>query len=205
MARAALTDPSPPRMTVEEFQAWDDGTDTRYELVGGEVFAMAPPAPAHGVVAFNLRREIGTRLRPPCRGIMEAGVRIPDRDDAYYQADLAVSCSPIASDASHVPDPVVIIEVLSPSTNAHDRATKLSDYRTIPSVQEIALVSSTAIRAELWHRTAEGWGVTDLVGSDAALRLRSVDVEVPLAAVYEGVEFEPAATDEAVSEAEVRE
>ena len=197
MARAALTDPSPTRMTVQEFLAWDDGTDTRYELVGGEVFAMAPPSPAHSLIAMNLGREIGNRLKPPCRMFGEAGVRVPTRDDAFYQADMAISCTSLRPQDAHVPNPVVIIEVLSPSTNAHDRATKLSDYRAIPSVQEIALVSSTAIRAELWHRTKEGWEVTDLVGSDAALRLRSVDVGIGLAAVYEGVAFEPAAEGEA--------
>ena len=182
-------------MTVEEFLAWDDGTDVRYELVGGEVFAMTPPSPAHGMVAFNLGGEISARLKPPCKGVTEAGVRIPCRNDVFYQADLIVSCSPIQSGSSHVPEPVVIIEVLSPSTAGHDCGTKVPDYRTVPSVKEIALVSSTAIRAELWHRTAERWEVTDLVGKDAVLRLRSVDVEVPLATIYEGVAFEPVKTE----------
>ena len=191
MARAALNKYPPSAMTVDEFLAWDDGTDTRYELVGGDVFAMTPPAPAHGMVVFNLAGEIRARLKPPCKGVTEAGVRIPERDDVYFQADLVVSCSPIPGDSSHVPEPVLIIEVLSPSTAGHDRGTKVPCYRTVPSVEEIALLSSTAIRAELWHRTAEGWEVTDLVGTDAVLRLGCVDVEVPLAIIYEGVSFEP--------------
>ncbi len=189
MGEPALKQPHP-KLTVDAFLAWDDGSDVRYELIGGEIVAMTPPSPAHSAIAFNLGGEIRSRLKPPCRGFSEAGVRVPDRDDAYYQADLVVNCSPVGSGVSHVPEPMVIVEVLSPSTAAHDRATKLPDYRTIPSVREIALVSATAMKAELWHRAEGGWTVNDLEGAAAVLGFESLGIEVPLATVYEGVAFE---------------
>jgi Uma2 family endonuclease len=188
MAQAALKQPS--RMTVEEFLNWDDGTDTRYELVGGEVFAMAPPATSHGTIAVNLAFTVRSRLRRPCRMISEAGILLPSREDTYYQADLMITCTASTPGERIAPDPLVILEVLSPSTSTYDRGAKLPDYRSIPSVQEIVLISSTEMRAEIWHRTSEGWAVTDANGSETVLRLTSVDIEVPLEAIYEGVAFE---------------
>ena len=81
------------RMTVAEFLTWDDGTDTRYELVGGDVVAMTPPLEIHGTVVTNLGAELRSRLRPPCRVVTEAGIVRPGQDDTYYQADLAVTCA----------------------------------------------------------------------------------------------------------------
>ncbi|MEO5336245.1 MAG: Uma2 family endonuclease [Magnetospirillum sp. WYHS-4] len=188
MAQAVLKQPS--HMTVEEFLAWDDGTDTRYELVGGEVFAMAPPSVAHADIIVNLAIDIGTKLRPPCRASAEVGIRSPSRGDTFYQADLAIGCSPRRPGDRYLGEPVVIIEVLSPGTANFDRGSKIPDYRAIPSVREIALVSSTEIKAETWHRTASGWEVMDVVGDKAVLRFASIDVEIPLGTACEGVVFE---------------
>lgn len=188
MGKAALKQPS--HMTVDEFLTWDDGADTRYELVGGEAFAMTPPSPAHSLIVINLGSEIRSRLKPPCRIFAEAGVRLAERSDTYYQADLAISCTSVAAGASQILNPVVIVEVLSPSTAAHDRATKVPDYRRIPSVKEIVLISSTASGIELWRRAGDDWTVTDVIGDGAILRLASVNVEISLASIYDGVAFE---------------
>jgi Uma2 family endonuclease len=187
-------------MTIEDFLAWDDGTDTRYELVAGEVVAMAPPNEAHGVIAANLIGEVRARLKSPCRVVSEAGVRCSGRNDAYYQADAVVTCLPPVPGSQLPSEPTVIFEILSPSTAAHDRGTKVPDYRTIQSVREIVLVSATEVKAEVWRRGGNGWTVSDLAGSEAVLRLEAVDIEVPLVAFYEGVALEPAATGSAAGE-----
>jgi Uma2 family endonuclease len=174
------------RMSLAEFLEWDDGTDTRYELVGGQPVAMAPPSGAHAVIVINLGRQIGNRLKPPCYVAAEAGVVAADRADAWYQADLVVSCSPLESGSRWIPDPVLIVEVLSPSTAQHDRGTKLFDYREVPSVQEILLVSSEARRVEIWRREGARWIVETLIG-DAELHLAAVDEPVPLSAIYDNV------------------
>jgi Uma2 family endonuclease len=74
------------RWTVEAFLAWDDGTDRRYELVDGRIVAMAPPSEAHAAIVSNLNGELRSRLKPPCRVLGEFGVRLPDRDDSFYQS-----------------------------------------------------------------------------------------------------------------------
>jgi Uma2 family endonuclease len=122
------------RMTLAEFLAWDDGTDTRYELVRGKLVAMAPPGAKHSVVVPNLGAALRAQLKAPCYVGMNAGVIRPDRDDTFYEAALVVSCTPLATDMPMIPQPVVVIEVLSPSTAEHDRGGKLYDYRRIASV-----------------------------------------------------------------------
>ncbi len=88
-------------------------------------------------------------------------------------------------DRQHVAEPVLIAEVLSPSTAQYDRGTKLPDYCEIPSVREILLVSSTERRVELWRRDGPRWTVERLIG-EAELRLEVIDAAIPLAAVYAG-------------------
>ncbi len=177
---------APKRMTLTEFLEWDDGTDTRYELVDGRIVAMAPPAEAHGTIVGNFAYELRRHLKPPCRVVPEAGIVPPEHDDAYYQADLAVTCAPPERGRRHVAEPILIVEVLSPSTAQHDRGTKLPDYADLPSVREILLVASTERRVELWRRDGPRWTVERLIG-EAELRLETIDAALPLAAVYANV------------------
>jgi Uma2 family endonuclease len=182
---AKMAQPAEKRWTVEEFLAWDDGTDRRYELVDGQIVAMAPPSEGHGTIVANLTIGIGRQLRTPCRVVGEAGVVPPDRDDTYHQADLLVTCSPPERGRSHPVDPVLIVEVLSPSTAVHDRGRKVEDYSRLPSVREILLVSSEERRVRYWRREESRWIVEDLIG-EAELRLETVPDPIPLTAIYEG-------------------
>jgi Uma2 family endonuclease len=182
-----MTDPAQRRMTLEEFLAFDDGTDRRFELIDGAVVAMAPPNPEHGAVVINLGAEIRARLRPPCRVVGEAGIVVGDRADTYFQADLAVSCAPPDRAARALAEPRLIVEVLSRSTASHDRGTKLDAYRSIASVEAIALVHADQRRVELWRRDGPRWIVEDLIG-DAELVLPLLAEPIPLAGIYENVE-----------------
>jgi Uma2 family endonuclease len=132
------------RMTLEEFLRWDDGTDTRYELIGGFPVAMAPPARAHGILCARLGGMIDTALRSrrPCAAQIEAGVARVDRDDSVYIADIAVSCRPYRQGEQLVRDPILIVEILSPSTERNDRRLKLPAYQEIGSVGEIVLIDA---------------------------------------------------------------
>lgn len=175
-------------MTLAEFLRWDDGTDARYELVDGRIVSMAPPNEAHGTITANLVVALASALRPPCRVPTEAGILRPDRDDSYYVADLGVTCGPAADTRQHLPEPVLIVEVLSPSTEDHDRGRKVPDYREIPSLQEILVVASQERRVELWRREGDHWRVEDLIG-EATVRLASCDASIPLAAIYAHVDL----------------
>ena len=183
-------------MTLDEFLRWDDGTETHYELVGGFPVAMAPPAEAHRILAVRLVTRVDAALadRRPCNAQVEAGVVRPDRADTYFEADIAATCEGNEPGRQAIKDPFLIVEILSPSTERHDRRVKLPVYRQISTVQEIVLIASDGLYAEL-HRRAGGQWITEILrGGEARLSLTSVGVEITIAELYEGV-----ALDDAVS------
>jgi Uma2 family endonuclease len=176
-------------MSVADFLRWEDGTDRRYELVGGFPLAMAPPARAHGILCARLAGVIdaGLRSRRPCTAQTEAGITRPDRDDSFFVADIAVTCRPYERGEQLVRDPVLIVEILSPGTERHDRYTKVPVYRGIDSVEEILLIDSETVYAEVLRRDGDRW-ITALVrGQDAMLRLASTNLSVLMAELYEGI------------------
>ena len=185
------------KMSLAEFLRWEDGTDTRYELLAGTPVAMAPPAIAQGILALRLgaRIDAALRSRSPCFGQSEAGIAKPDRDDTCYIADLAVSCTPAERGQQLLRDPLLIVEILSPGTALHDRQTKVADYRRIPSVEEILLVDSTSIFAEVLRREGDRW-ITEIVRGPQAttLSLASIGLSAAMSDLYEGIELlDPAA------------
>ena len=128
-------------MTLDEFLRWDDGTETHYELIGGFPVAMAPPAEVHRVLAMRLGSRIDAALssRRPYNAQIEAGIIRPDRADAYFEADIATSCAAIEIGRQAMRDPFLIIEILSPSTERHDRRVKLPVYRQHLGIDQVFL------------------------------------------------------------------
>jgi Uma2 family endonuclease len=179
-------------MTLEEFLRWEDGTDTRYELIDGFPVAMAPSARAHGMLCALLAGAISAALRSrrPCTAQTEAGIARPDRADSCYIADIAVTCQPYRRGEQLVQDPILIVEIMSPSTQRHDRQTKVPVYRDIESVQEILLVDSEAAYAEIFRRQGSVWFSEIARGRDADLSLSSIELSLPMAELYEGIDLE---------------
>jgi Uma2 family endonuclease len=184
-----MGEPAVRGMSVDEFLRWEDGTDTRYQLVGGFVVAMAPPAPGHGRLAARLAGMIDAALRArrPCGVQSEAGIARLDRNDTCYIADLAVTCERLRADDRLIRDPILIVEILSPSTAAFDRQTKVADYRRIPSVEEILLVDSESVFAEVLRREGDRWLTEIVQGAAAVLDLGSVPLSISMAELYEGI------------------
>ena len=174
---------APRRVDVDEFLAFEGEGDTRYQLVRGVITAMAPARLAHGRMAARLARLLGNQLRSPCEAITEAGVKPAHRDDTYWQADLVVSCSPTTPSQIYLTDPVLVMEVLSPSTEGTDRLLKLVDYRRMASVQHILLVSTDAVAIEQWQRAGDFWQVREL-GPGDTLAVADLDISIPLDELY---------------------
>ncbi len=167
-------------MTVDEFLAWDDGTDTRYELLDGTIQAMAPPGGPHRTIVVNASGTVYNALsnRPPCRGEAEAGLRI--NAHTMWQADLAVTCQPAARE---IADPSLVIEVLSPNTRTHDLGHKLVDYKSLATVIEIWMIDSERRWVQHWRRDQSDWLGQDFVGS-AAFASPVLQVRVTLDQLY---------------------
>jgi Uma2 family endonuclease len=181
-----MATPPPKRMTLAEFLEWDDGTDTLYELIDGQVVAMAPARDAHGTIIANLVLAIGPQLTPPCRIVGNAGITRPERADSYYIADLAVTCDRPADQRFFLPEPRLIVEVPSRSTAAHDRGRKGEEYRQIASAEAVLFVFSDEQRVELWRRDGERWVIEDYI-DEAAVRLESLGLDLPLSAIYASI------------------
>jgi len=173
-------------MTVEEFLSWDDGTDTRYELIDGQPMAMAPGLMSHGALTARFAGLFLGRIPKTCAIISEAGVRIPGRDDRYYVADLVVTCTPGTSGQLWVEAPRLIVEVLSPSTKGRDLEVKMRDYRRIPSVRCVVFASATERWVQVWKRVDVGWLVTDHDG-EGLFQIDGVEGDLSLTEVYTGV------------------
>ena len=184
-----MAEPAARRMTLEEFLAWDDGTDTLYELDEGFPVAMAPPAEAHRILAVRLASRIDAALtdRRPCNAQIDAGVTRPDRADSYYIADIAVTCQANEPRQQAIREPILLVEILSPGTERHNRRTKLVIYRQIARVQEILLIDSETYYAELHRRQNAHWITELLRGRDASIALNSVGLGIPLSELYEGI------------------
>lgn len=176
-------------MTLDEFFRWDDGTQTHYELIGGFPVAMAPPAEAHRMLMVRLvsRIDAGLSHRRPCNAQVEAGVTRPDRADTYFESDIAATCEGNEVGRQAIKDPFLIVEILSPSTERHDRRIKLPVYRQIATVQEILFIASDGLYAELHRRSGAQWITEILRGGDVRLTLTSVGIEIPMSDLYEGI------------------
>ena len=188
----AMAEPAFARMTLGDFLRWEDGTDTRYELIGGFPVAMAPPSENHGELAVRLGARLSAALsqRPPCRALSEAGIVRRDRADSFFVADLAATCAPRQPRRQSIDDPILIVEILSPSTEVHDRGFKLPAYREIGTVQEILLVGSDRRYVELHRRSGPQWITEILRGEADTIRLTSVGTDIPLAELYDGIAFD---------------
>jgi Uma2 family endonuclease len=128
-------------MSVDEFHAWDgDGSNDRFQLIDGTPTAMATARPIHGVLQVTVARLLETHFiaqRSSWRAITEAGVIPRVRADINERVpDVAVTCSPLDPDQRSVPDPVVLVEILSPSNEAETRES-VRAYTTIPGVREV--------------------------------------------------------------------
>jgi len=177
------------RMSLDEFLHWDDGTDTRYELIDGVPVAMAPPAEAHRILAMRLGSRIDAALadRRPCNAQIEPGVVRLDRADSYFIPDIAVTCQPNEPGRQAMVAPILIVEILSPSTERGDRRLKLPTYQMIETVREILLIDADNRHAELYRRENKHWGIELVRGASATLFLASVELRVSMAELYEGI------------------
>ena len=187
---AVLTEPP---LTFQAYMAWEAEQPERHEFFAGEVFAMTGARATHNTIAGNVFLLLKQSLRgTPCR-IFFADMKLHVASaDASFYPDVFVSCDP----RDRTPDaelvqrhPQLVVEVLSDSTAAFDRGQKFEAYRSLDSLAAYLLVEQHRPHADLFVRNAEGLWVLNPVGEGGTLMIASMGVELPMAAVYEGVAF----------------
>lgn len=168
-------------LSVEDYLEGEQHSDIRHEYVAGQAYARTGASRHHNLVAGALCAALHNHLRGgPCRVYMvDFKVRV---EDMFFYPDLLVSCTPSGHDYYETA-PVLIVEVLSPSTEARDRMEKRLTYQRLPSLKEYVLMSQEAMRIEVFSRTEEGWEV-ELFNEHDVLRLESVGLTVPVTEIY---------------------
>ena len=182
-------------ISPEEYLALEESAEGRSEYFNGEIFAMSGGTSEHNVIAGNVSRELGNQLfdRPCLVYQSEQRVKIPSTG-LYTYPDVTVVCSrPEFENARRTTllNPIVLVEVLSESTEAYDRGDKFAHYQTLPSVREYVLIASDQHRIERFSRAvgSSDWVLSVCTDPDGSLPLESIGCTLELSGVYHKVEF----------------
>jgi Uma2 family endonuclease len=177
------------QLTLEQFLEWESAQPERHEYFRGEVFAMTGGRRSHGRVVANLLRHLGNRLDgSPCQVFSES-MKVQVGIDTILYPDVFVTCDRDDLRTEQIfRAPTVIIEVLSPTTQAYDRSKKFALYRRVPSLKEYVLVDPDTRRVEGFRAGAGGaWTFHDM--SEAAeLSLPSISCAIALPDIFAGID-----------------
>ena len=181
------------RFTEEQYLEMERTAEYKSEFDNGEIISKAGASFADINIAADLFLEIGLRLRgSKCRAYT-ADCRINIDGRAIYRyPDIAVFCGePKFVDArrDNLTNPVVLIAILSPSTETYDRGRKFQQYQNIESLNEYILVSTDAMLVERFVRQGQQWLLSSYKGRGAVLPIEATNVEIPLSAVYANVDI----------------
>jgi len=186
-------------ISVEDYLAGELVSQVKHEYLGGVVYAMAGARNAHNIVATNILGSLHARLRGrrcrPFNSDTKIRVRLPSQVRFYYP-DASVVSDSNPQEESFQDNPVVIAEVMSRATRRIDGGEKVDAYLTIPTLSVYLLVEQEAATVVAFRRTAQGFVQEIYNGRSAVIPLPEIEAELPLAEIYEGVEFSPEKTDE---------
>lgn len=174
-------------MSREDYRRWAEAQPRdRFERVAGEVVAMAPERVAHNRVKARVWRALDGAIRTaglPCEALTD-GITVKVGDDHDYEPDAVVNCGdPLPDDAVAAPNPVTVVEVLSPSTRSTDTGARLADYFRLSSVQHHLILRPDRPQV-IHHRRRDGGGIETRAAVDGVIRLHPPGVEVAVAEFY---------------------
>ncbi|TWU01758.1 Uma2 family endonuclease [Neorhodopirellula pilleata] len=190
-----------PYLTPDEYLHRERKAEFRSEYFRGETFAMAGASANHNLIVLNAGASLREQLKKkPCR-VYPSDLKLRvEATGLYTYPDLSVVCGDpqLESDAGDVLlNPVVLVEVLSESTEAYDRGKKFEHYRTIPSLMHYVLIAQDRHSIDCFSRCPDGdWRLTSCQGLDGNVELASIESQLAMTEVYDKVVFNEQATDE---------
>jgi len=179
-------------MTEDEYLALEDAADEKHEFINGEIIAMAGGTLRHAALILNVGAELKRALsRRPCL-VLSGDARVNvDATGMYTYPDLSIVCGLVErapKSRTTLANPMVLVEVLSPSTEAYDRGAKFAHYRHLPSLQAYVLVAQDAPRIEVYQRVADGgWLLKE--AETGEILIPCLEVALDVDAVYRGLEL----------------
>ncbi|MBI1901970.1 MAG: Uma2 family endonuclease [Planctomycetia bacterium] len=188
------------RISPEEYLAIERRAETKSEYYNGEMFAMTGASREHSLIAGNIFRVLATALLGRKCEIHINDMRVKvSRTGLYTYPDVVVACGEARYEDAHVDtllNPVLIVEVLSPSTEMYDRGAKFRQYRETPSLKEYVLVAQDAHAVESFVRQPNGqWLLKSCYEPAGVVRFESVESEIPMSEIYRQVEIPPGGTE----------
>ncbi|WP_342151588.1 Uma2 family endonuclease [Methylorubrum sp. SB2] len=188
MALAVRRDPG---MGVAEYQVWvaDRPDEERWELIDGEPVLAPPPGEQHQMIVMNLLRQLAPLARAKGGRAIPGIAVLSDAVDRFAPIpDVLVRCGPVL-DHGYARDPILVAEVVSPSTVSRDRGPKAAFYRTIASLDAFLLVDQDAPCVEAWRRDAQGAWAQEVRGRDARIDLPELGGRLAVADIYDDIDF----------------
>lgn len=175
-----------------EFIAWENEQPDKNEYVAGEVFAMVGVRDRHNIIAGNLYMLVRPHLKgSPCKTYVSDIKLEVEAADAVFYPDLFVTCVD-SGDPRVKRDASLVVEILSPSTEAYDRGRKFAAYRMLPALQDYVLVSTDEALVEVYSRSGDAWLLREYRQGDR-VRLTSINLDIDVIAIFDEVDFsEPA-------------
>ena len=178
------------RLTVEEYHQLEEEMQQRYEYHDGEVFAMAGGDPVHNAIGVNVTTLLNQLLREKNCNVFNSDQKVwiqSIRRSLY--PDALVTCGPVersAEDKKSIMNPILLVEVLSDSTEAKDRGKKFEQYSQLPTLQEYVLISQYEPSVQVFYRASNThlWQISWITGLDQILTLQSLEIEMSLEEIY---------------------
>jgi Uma2 family endonuclease len=180
-----------PRFTPEEYLAWEETQEIRYQYINGEVYAMTGGTVNHGRIGANLITMLRTHLRGSGCLVQTSDVKVSIQNSSdYVYPDMSVTCDRRDRTAtSFISHPCLIVEVLSPSTEAYDRGDKFALYGRSDNLQDYVLVHSDKVALDLYSKNDRGkWEITNY-RAGSLVELASIDLKFPIEEVFEDITF----------------
>ncbi|MGB6295771.1 MAG: Uma2 family endonuclease [Rivularia sp. (in: cyanobacteria)] len=179
-------------MSPQEYLEWEKTQELRYEYIDGEVFAMTGGTKPHNRIAINLGTELDNFLAEKGCEFYISDVKVQVSEAGpYHYPDVVVTCDDRDKESIDLVEyPCLIVEVLSPSTEAFDRGKKFTRYRQSTTLQEYVLIESDEIAVECFRKNDEGLWVLHTYGEGDTLTLESVGIEIPVEKLYRRVRFD---------------
>jgi Uma2 family endonuclease len=180
-----------PKLTPEEYLTWEEKQEVKHEYFDGEVYAMAGGTVNHGRVAVNFSFILQSHLRGNKCIVLNSDVKIKIlNSDKFVYPDVSVTCDDRDSTATNsISHPCLIVEVLSPSTEAFDLNGKFKLYRRSSSLRDYVLVSADKIELDLYRKNEQGkWEIINYIAGDL-VELASINLTFPIEQVFEGITF----------------
>ena len=185
------------QMTVEEYLAFEVGSEIKNEYIDGEIYAMTGGTGKHSSITINTIIAIGIQLRSSDCSLHSSDMRIKVGPSRYVYPDLSAVCGKATYDddsATTLLNPVLAIEVTSPSSIDYDRGSKREFYGDVRSIDAYIVVDQHRAQVELYTRSEPGWHIQSFSDLDDEVPLVALDCSLPLTEVYRGVTFEAAAS-----------